>query len=265
MPDETPSTDKPAPQSAPVLPVFPPPPVPVPAEPPTAALEPAAEPALVVRETVAVEPVTLASQPPPAPAEALEPFVAEALSLVSPPPPAPAAPPPVTTPLATPAAPPPAAAPPAAAPPPAAPPAAAPLSAAPPAAAPPSPPLAPPASSPRPRRGVMIGVGIGVVVLLLLGAAAYVLYGRLFGDPVRNAVAGNCLADLPAVAEGEELEISPGRIVDCTDPAAQFVVEGRLDRLSDDQASSEQVCQSYEAATLIYRGSDYVLCLSRLP
>jgi hypothetical protein len=120
------------------------------------------------------------------------------------------------------------------------------------------------APAPRSRRGLLIGVGIGVVLLLALGASLYVVYNRLLGDPVRNAVAGNCIADLPAVPEGEELEVKTGRIVDCTDPAADYVVEGRLDRISDEQADSAEVCQSYEAATFVYRGTGYVLCLSAL-
>jgi hypothetical protein len=108
-----------------------------------------------------------------------------------------------------------------------------------------------------------------VIVLLLLGAIGYVLYQRLYGDPTREAVAGDCLADLPIVAVGDDREVTTARIVECTDPAAMFVVEGRLDRVSETQAIGEDICQAYEDARFIYRavpsgGTGYVLCLRLL-
>jgi len=77
------------------------------------------------------------------------------------------------------------------------------------------------------------------------------------------------LADLPIVAVGEDQEVGPARVVACTDPGATYVVEGRLDRLTEAQASSPTICQAYENATFIYRavprgGTGYVLCLRAL-
>lgn len=109
-------------------------------------------------------------------------------------------------------------------------------------------------------------VVFGVVVLLLLGAIGFLLYQRFYADPTKAAVAGDCLTDLPIVAVGEDREVTSARIVECTDPAADFIVEGRLDSLTEEQASSATICQAYRDATFIYRavprgGTGYVLCL----
>jgi len=112
-------------------------------------------------------------------------------------------------------------------------------------------------------------VVFGTVVVLLVAAIGYLVYQRFYADPTKNAAAGDCLADLPLLAVGEDREVPAGRIVACTDPAARYVVEGRLDRLTEEQASSATICQAYEDATFIYRavprgGTGYVLCLRAL-
>jgi hypothetical protein len=109
----------------------------------------------------------------------------------------------------------------------------------------------------------------GAVVVLLLAAIGYLVYQRFYADPTKNAVAGDCLADLPIVTGDEDHEVGAGRIVPCTDPAATYVVEGRLDRLTEDQASNSTICQAYENAKFAYRvvprgGTGYVLCLRPL-
>lgn len=125
-----------------------------------------------------------------------------------------------------------------------------------------------PASGRRGRR--LVGpVVFGVVVVALLAAIGYLVYHRFYGDPTKGAAAGDCLADLPIVAVGEDQEVGPARVVACTDPGATYVVEGRLDRLTEAQASSPTICQAYENATFIYRavprgGTGYVLCLRAL-
>jgi hypothetical protein len=124
------------------------------------------------------------------------------------------------------------------------------------------------AQAPRPKRGLAIGLTIGFVLLLLLAGGGYVLYQRYYSDPTKDAMAGDCLADLPVVPVGEDREVKTARVVGCDDPAAVFVVEGRLDRLSPEQASSPQICQAYQDATFIYRGpargTGYVLCLRQV-
>ena len=108
-----------------------------------------------------------------------------------------------------------------------------------------------------------------VVGLLALGGVGYVVFQQFYADPTKAAMTGDCLADLPVVAVGEDREVASARIVACTDPAATFVVEGRLDRISDEQASSLEICRAYEEATFIYSavpsgGTGYVLCLRQL-
>lgn len=109
----------------------------------------------------------------------------------------------------------------------------------------------------------------GAVVVLLVAAIGYLVYQRFYADPTRNATAGDCLADLPIVANDEDREVGAGRIVPCSDPGATYVVEGRLDRLTEEQATSPTICQAYENAGFVYRvvprgGTGYVLCLRPL-
>ncbi|MBX6723256.1 MAG: hypothetical protein IRY92_08475 [Dactylosporangium sp.] len=125
-------------------------------------------------------------------------------------------------------------------------------------------------SAPVSRGRRLVGtVTFGAVVVLLLAAIGYLVYQRFYADPTKEATAGDCLADLPIVADDEDREVPAGRIVACTDPAARYVVEGRLDRLTEEQARSETICQAYENAKFVYRvvprgGTGYVLCLRAL-
>ncbi len=114
-----------------------------------------------------------------------------------------------------------------------------------------------------------MGVGLGVVAVLLLGAIGYAVWDRFFADPLRNAVAGHCLAGLPIVEAGEDREVGRARIVHCTDSAAVYLVEGRLDGVTEEQSRDREICRGYRQATDIYRavppgGTGYVLCLSRV-
>ncbi len=141
-----------------------------------------------------------------------------------------------------------------------------------PAAAAPAPRTEVPAAadkSTKKKRGVLAGTVFAIVVVVLLGAIGYVIYQKFFSDPTRNAAAGNCLADLPVVAVGEDREVPKARIVPCNDTAAQYVVEARLDKQSEAQAKSTDICKAYPNSTFIYRavppgGTGYVLCLKKL-
>ncbi|HEY7224212.1 MAG TPA: hypothetical protein VH561_11555 [Micromonosporaceae bacterium] len=115
---------------------------------------------------------------------------------------------------------------------------------------------------------MLAGISFGVVVLVLLAGIGYLIYQRFYADPTRLAQPGHCLANLPSVSSSEDREVPRARIVTCTDPAAVYVVVGRLDEVSDEQASSDTVCQAFEDATVAYRvpagGTGYVLCLRPL-
>jgi hypothetical protein len=117
----------------------------------------------------------------------------------------------------------------------------------------------------RKRSGVVAGSIIAVVVVVLLSAIGYLVYQRFYADGTRDAVAGNCLADLPVVAIGEDKAVDQPRIVDCDDPAASYVVLGRVEGLTPEQARDVQVCRPFQGSTFIYRPSrpGYVLCLSK--
>ena len=119
------------------------------------------------------------------------------------------------------------------------------------------------------KRGVLTGAVFGLIVLVLLAAIGVLVYLRLYADPTKNAAAGNCLADLPVVAVGEDKEVTRVRVVDCADAAATHVVEGRIDNRTEAEAKSAEACKAYPDSTFIYRavppgGTGYVLCLKEL-
>ena len=117
---------------------------------------------------------------------------------------------------------------------------------------------------PKKKRGLLTGAVFG-----LIAAIGVLVYLRLYADPTKNAIAGNCLADLPTVAVGEDREVSNVRVVDCGDAAATHVVEARIDNKTEAEAKSASVCEAYPRSTFIYRavpqgGTGYVLCLREL-
>lgn len=120
-----------------------------------------------------------------------------------------------------------------------------------------------------PRRKALVGVGLAAVALLLLGAIGYTVWDRFIADPLRNAVTGHCIAGLPIVEAGEDREVGRARLVHCTDEAAVYLVEGRLDGVTEEESRDREICRGYRQATDIYRavppgGTGYVLCLSRV-
>jgi hypothetical protein len=127
------------------------------------------------------------------------------------------------------------------------------------------------AAAPEPRksrRGLATAL-FTVVILALLAASGFLLWQWKYADPTRNAKAGDCLADLPVVAPGQDQPASKARVVACNDPAAGHQVVGRVDNQTADLARSQKICDSFVGATHIYRavpdtGTGYVLCLKKL-
>ncbi len=122
---------------------------------------------------------------------------------------------------------------------------------------------------PKKKRGLLTGAVFGLIVLVLVAAIGVLVYLRLYADPTKNATTGNCLADLPIVAVGEDREVSNVRVVDCGDAAATHVVEARIENKTEAEAKSASVCEAYPRSTFIYRavpqgGTGYVLCLREL-
>jgi hypothetical protein len=129
--------------------------------------------------------------------------------------------------------------------------------------------VAPPAPPRKKKRGLLVGAIFGLIVVILLAAIGVLVYQRYFADPTRWAVAGECLADLPVVAVGEDKEVSRARMVPCTDPAATHVVEARINDKTEAQAKDPEVCAAFPTSTFIYRvvppgGTGYVLCLKKV-
>ena len=124
------------------------------------------------------------------------------------------------------------------------------------------------APEPRKRRRGLATALFLIVILALLGASGYLVWQRLYTDPTRNAKAGDCLADLPVVAPGQDKQATKARVVACTDPAAGHEVIGRVDNQTADLARSQKVCDGFTGSTHIYRavpdtGTGYVLCLKK--
>jgi hypothetical protein len=130
-------------------------------------------------------------------------------------------------------------------------------------------PAAPVEQESKPRRRRLGAVIFAVVAVLLVAGIAFAAYQWVNRDPTKNAAVGNCLADLPAVAVGEDHPVGKARIVDCADPAAVYLVRGRLDGQTIAQATDPTICQQFEDSRYVYRvvpdeGTGYVLCLHKL-
>ena len=117
--------------------------------------------------------------------------------------------------------------------------------------------------------GKIVGVIVAVVVAVCIGGGFFLVRNFLDADATKEATAGSCIANLPAVAEGEDKEANDATVVDCTDATAAYKVEGRLEGKTEDEAKSETICAAYPTAEFVYRaipagGTGYVLCLSQI-
>ena len=115
----------------------------------------------------------------------------------------------------------------------------------------------------------IVGGVVAVVIAICIAGAVYVAKGVLFGDDTKEAQAGDCIGNLPGdVAAGEDKEANDAKVVACTDAAARYKVEGRLENKTEADATSDEICAAYSGAEYVYRaiddssGKGYVLCLS---
>lgn len=134
--------------------------------------------------------------------------------------------------------------------------------------APPAPPV-PPVAEPAKKKGGVLRIigGVAVALLLLCVVLAFVVFRFVNSNAASDLQVGDCIADVPTVAEGENRAIENVRKVDCTDAAATHKVEGRYeDRTA---AEAAEVCAvhptaDYYITTANDSGSrGYVLCLSQ--
>jgi hypothetical protein len=118
---------------------------------------------------------------------------------------------------------------------------------------------------------------LGVIVALCVAAGIRVAIGGGldalgFGDNTAEAQAGDCIADLEAPPEGETVEASGARVVDCSSADAKFRVVGRVENKTEaefnaDNAGDLKICADagFEAEAEFWSGreggSGYILCL----
>lgn len=119
----------------------------------------------------------------------------------------------------------------------------------------------------------ILGIVGGVVVALVVAGGLAFARGALQEDKTAEAKQGDCIADLPEVAQGEEAEANNANVVDCGSADARYAVVGRVDGVTAAQASGEDstVCNPYldaGAESIYYSipagGNGYVLCLKRV-
>jgi uncharacterized protein HemX len=130
----------------------------------------------------------------------------------------------------------------------------------------------PPVEQPKKKGGLakILGGAAAVIVAICVAAGIFAVKNYLNEDATKEAQTGNCIANLPDVAEGEEKEAPNAEVVDCTDAKAAYKVEGRVDNVTESQAGAADVCKAYEAAVATYTAIDpnkksgYVLCLSEV-
>lgn len=128
----------------------------------------------------------------------------------------------------------------------------------------PVPPPAPPAKSKG--KGLLMRIG-GVLVVV---AIAFLVRTWMNGGFDKEAVAGDCIGAVDAPATGETTDVDSVDIVDCTSAEAAYVVEGKVEGVSELQFSlpTTNVCADAGFDTEYQywsgrKGKDgYVLCLN---
>ncbi|TDC65714.1 porin [Micromonospora sp. KC207] len=121
----------------------------------------------------------------------------------------------------------------------------------------------------------MLGV---VAALLAIGVVAALKFGlggavaaAFDSDGTAKAKAGDCLAELPDVAEGERKDARGAQVVACTSTEAVYTVVGRLDGQTEGQARTGEACEPFlqpgQAGYFFYNikpgSTGYLLCLTR--
>ncbi|HEU4421068.1 MAG TPA: hypothetical protein VFR67_00835 [Pilimelia sp.] len=116
------------------------------------------------------------------------------------------------------------------------------------------------------------GVIVAVVVVALLKFGVFAGLSSALGvgdDKTAEAKAGDCLAQLPTVGQGQEKEANNAKVVKCDAADAKFSVVGRVENQTQAQAANDGVCKAYPEAEYRFSsipqgGKGYVLCLKEL-
>ncbi|WP_229399736.1 LppU/SCO3897 family protein [Micromonospora okii] len=134
------------------------------------------------------------------------------------------------------------------------------------------------AEEPEPRRSAarkVLGVvaallAVGVVAALKFGLGASVA-NALTPDGTAKAKAGDCLAELPDVAQGESRDARGAEVVACTSTEAVYTVVGRVDGQTEAEARTGRSCEQFlkpeQEGYFFYNikpgSTGYLLCLIR--
>ena len=118
--------------------------------------------------------------------------------------------------------------------------------------------------------GKILGIVAAILVVVCVGGIFAVKNFMSSSDPTKEAKAGTCIGNLPAVGAGEDKEAPNATVVDCGDANAAYKVEGRVDNVTEAQATAQTVCDAFTNTEFQYRAIDsktkvgYVLCLSQI-
>jgi hypothetical protein len=130
-----------------------------------------------------------------------------------------------------------------------------------------APETAPPPSQKGGASKVILGI-VAVLAVVVLAVVAVVVVRNLMSanDPTQDAKAGDCLANLPQAPAGEETSVKDVKVVACDSADAKYSVSGRVDDVTAEQASADEVCAAFADATMRFYaipagGKGYVLCL----
>ncbi|GAA2700213.1 hypothetical protein ACFY2R_17240 [Micromonospora olivasterospora] len=116
--------------------------------------------------------------------------------------------------------------------------------------------------------GAVLAVGVVAALKFGLGTAVAAAFHE---DGTADAKAGDCLAELPEVADGESKDVSGAEIVPCTSTKAVYTVAGRVDAQSEAQARTGDACKQFlqpgQEGYFFYNvkpgSTGYLLCLTK--
>ncbi|MCX4474327.1 hypothetical protein OOK41_29145 [Micromonospora sp. NBC_01655] len=116
--------------------------------------------------------------------------------------------------------------------------------------------------------GALLAIGVVAALKFGLGTAVAAAFDK---DGTADAKAGDCLAELPDVAEGERKDASGAEVVACTSTEAVYTVVGRVDGQTEAQARTGKACEPFlqpgQEGYFFYNikpgSTGYLLCLTR--
>jgi hypothetical protein len=139
-------------------------------------------------------------------------------------------------------------------------------------------PAPPPAAPEAPKKGgskKLLGI-LGAVIAFVVVAGLKFGIGSAIGgffneDKTADAKVGDCIAELPEVAAGEEETTNNAKVVGCTSTEAAYNVVGRVEGQTQAQARLGTACEQYikegEDGYVFYSiepgKTGYLLCLTK--